>query len=211
MKKIELKPIVVTILLIVFQSVVFVFSRLVQGNPHIIGGIIDSKIPFNIWFIIPYSIWYFLIFIVPYYLYTRDKDSFIRYIYAYIYCTLVANLIFIIYPTTVIRPEVASTNVLTWMAHVIFTIDTPPLNCFPSLHFAMSLLFITFICENKNIKKITQIIITIISILIMIATLFVKQHVFIDVVSGVLIATVIYFLVKKFYKKDNWIKRLLKY
>ena len=209
MKKLELKPIVVTILLIIFQSVLFALSKIIQGTPNLIGGAIDSKIPFNIWFMIPYCSWYFLILIVPYYLYKSDKDSFTRYIYDYIMCTVLANAIFIIYPTTVLRPEVASTNMLTGITHMIFAIDTPVTNCFPSLHCAMSVFFIACTLENKNISKTTKIVITLISILIMISTLFVKQHVFIDLVSGDIIALIVYFMVKKVYTKDNMIKKLL--
>lgn len=210
MKKLEIKPIITTILLIAFQSVLFLGTKLLQGTPHLLGGPIDEKIPFNIWFIIPYCIWYVLIFAVPYFLYKKNKDSFVRYIYSYIICTVVANIIFVIYPSTVARPEVASTNIITFVTHFIFWIDTPILNCFPSLHCAMSMLFITYMFENKNIKPIIKIVITIISILIMASTLFIKQHVFIDFVSGDILALIVYFLVKKSYKENNLIKKLLK-
>ncbi len=210
MKKIEWKPILTAIFLIIFQSIFFWTSKAIQGQAHLIGNVIDTKIPFNIWFMIPYCIWYFLIIIVPYILYKKNKDSFIRYIYSYMICTIVANIIFVAYPTTVIRPEVAPTNILTGITHLIFLIDTPILNCFPSLHCAMSILFMTSILENKNINVFTKVIITIICLFIMASTLFVKQHVFIDLVSGDIIATIVYFFVKRFYKENNRIKKLLK-
>ena len=54
MKKIEYKPIILTVALIVFQSLCYFISKILGGNPTLIGGVIDNKIPFNIWFIIPY-------------------------------------------------------------------------------------------------------------------------------------------------------------
>ena len=66
MKKIEYKPIILTVALIVFQSLCYFISKILGGNPTLIGGVIDNKIPFNIWFIIPYCIWYLLIFLIPY-------------------------------------------------------------------------------------------------------------------------------------------------
>ena len=209
MKKLEIKPIITTILLVLFQTFCFFISKLIEGTPHLIGNYIDKIIPFNIWFIIPYISWYILIFVIPYFLYLKNKDAFKRYIYSYIVCTLIASLIFVIYPTTVLRPDVESTNILTFAARTVFWFDTPILNCFPSLHCAMSLLFILFILEVKDVKTLTKIIIIIISILIMISTLFVKQHVFIDLVSGDIIALIVYFMVKKVYTKDNMIKKLL--
>ena len=73
LNKIEIKPLVTTIILILIQTFMFFVSKLFEGQPHIIGNFIDEAIPFNVWFIIPYFIWYFLIFAVPYYIYKRIK------------------------------------------------------------------------------------------------------------------------------------------
>ena len=102
------------------------------------------------------------------------------------------------------------TNILTFAAKTVFWFDTPILNCFPSLHCAMSLLFITFIIEVKDVNRVIKAIIIFISILIMASTLFVKQHVFIDLVSGDLIALVVYYLIKIIYNKSDFLKKLLK-
>ena len=210
MKKIEIKPVITTVLLIIFQSLMYLISRLFESHHHLIGNTIDTKIPFNIWFMIPYCLWYILIFVVPYYLYKKDKDNFIRYIYSYIICTLIANIIFVIYPTTVARPEITGKGILEFITSFIFKIDSPPMNCFPSLHCAMSTLFILFILEIKNVKKIVKITITLISILIMISTLYTKQHVFIDLISGDILAIITYIVVKIFYKENIKFKKLLK-
>ena len=209
MKKIEIKPIITTIILIAFQSALYLISRLFESNLHLIGNTIDTKIPFNIWFMIPYCLWYILIFIVPYYLYKKDKDSFIRYIYCYLICSVIANIIFVIYPTTVNRPDVIVKGPLSFITNFIFTFDNPPMNCFPSLHCAMSMLFILFIFEIKNIKPIIKISITLISILIMIATLYTKQHVFIDLVSGDALAIIVYFIIKKITHENIKFKKML--
>ena len=209
MKKIEIKPVITTVLLITFQSLMYLISRLFESHHHLIGNTIDTKIPFNIWFMIPYCLWYILIFIVPYFLYKKDKDNFIRYIYSYMICTLIANIIFIVYPTTVARPEITGKGILEFITSFIFKIDNPPMNCFPSLHCAMSMLFILFILEIKNVKKNVKITITLISILIMISTLYTKQHVFIDLISGVILAIITYIIVKIFYKENIKFKKLL--
>ena len=210
MKKIKIKPLITTILLIVFQTTCYFTSKLFEGTPHLIGNAIDDKIPFNIWFIIPYCLWYLLIFIVPYYLYIKDKDRFVKYIYSYIACTIIANIIFIIYPTTVSRPDVVVTGPISFITHFIFSADTPIMNCFPSLHCAMSLLFILFIIPTKNINNYIKLSIIFLSILIMASTLFIKQHVFIDAISGNILAIISYYIIIPIYKKNYKFQKLLK-
>lgn len=197
MKKIEFKPLILTVALIAFQSICYFVSKLLGGSPHLIGGFIDDKIPFNMWFIIPYCIWYVLIFLIPYYIYKKDKDLFVRYIVSYTLCTIVANIIFIVYPTYVDRPVVSGNGVLEFITKVVFAVDTPPQNCFPSLHCAVSMLFVLYMFRCKECPLHWKVCTFIIAIMIMVGTLFVKQHVLIDLISGDVIALFIYLVVSK--------------
>lgn len=209
MKKIEYKPLILTVALIVFQSFCYFVSKFFEGNPNLIGGVIDSKIPFNVSFIIPYCIWYLLIFLIPYYLYKKDKNIFTKYIISYLFCTVIANIIFIIYPTYVNRPIVTGNSILELMARIVFWVDTPAQNCFPSLHCAVSMLFILYMFECKKSPLYLKILTLIISILIMIATLYTKQHVFIDLLSGDILAIVSYIIVNNLKKIKKKVKELL--
>lgn len=209
MKKIEYKPLILTVVLIAFQSLCYFVSKFFGDNPNLIGGVIDSKIPFNMWFIIPYCIWYLLIFLIPYYLYKKDKNIFIKYIISYVLCTVIANIIFIIYPTYVNRPIVTGTSILELITRIVFWVDTPAQNCFPSLHCAISMLFILYMFECKKCPLYLKILTLIISILIMIATLCTKQHVFIDLISGDVLAIVSYIIVNNLKKTNKKVKELL--
>lgn len=209
MKKIEYKPLILTVALIAFQSFCYFVSKFFEGNPNLIGGVIDSKIPFNIWFIIPYCVWYLLIFLIPYYLYKKDKNIFTKYIISYLFCTVIANIIFIIYPTYVDRPIVTGNSIVELMARIVFWVDTPAQNCFPSLHCAVSMLFILYMFECKKCPLYLKILTLIISILIMIATLYTKQHVFIDLLSGDILAIVSYIIVNNLKKTKKKVKELL--
>lgn len=209
MKKIEYKPLILTVALIVFQSFCYFVSKFFEGNPNLIGGVIDSKIPFNVSFIIPYCIWYLLIFLIPYYLYKKDKNIFTKYIISYLFCTVIANIIFIIYPTYVDRPIVIGNSILELITRIVFWVDTPAQNCFPSLHCAVSMLFILYMFECKKSPLYLKILTLIISILIMIATLYTKQHVFIDLLSGDILAIVSYIIVNNLKKIKKKVKELL--
>lgn len=209
MKKIEYKPLILTVVLIAFQSLCYFVSKFFGDNPNLIRGVIDNKIPFNMWFIIPYCVWYLLIFLIPYYLYKKDKNIFIKYIISYLFCTVIANIIFIVYPTYVDRPVVTGTSILELITRIVFWVDTPAQNCFPSLHCAVSMLFILYMFECKKCPLYLKILTLIISILIMIATLCTKQHVFIDLVSGDVLAIVSYIIVNNLKKTNKKVKELL--
>ncbi len=207
-KKLEIKPIITTISLVCIQSILYFISKLLQGDLNLVGNVIDTKIPFLPVFFIPYCIWYLMIFIIPYYLYCKDKDKFIKYTMAYILCSMIGNIVFISYPSTVARPTVTGTDIFSLIAKFIYWIDTPT-NCFPSLHCAISMLFILYICESKNTNIITKISVCIISILIMLSTLFTKQHVVVDFISGDILALIVYLIVKQSKKLPNYIKTKL--
>lgn len=210
MKKIELKPIIVSILLIVFQSILYALSKLFAITPHLIGNKIDEYIPFTLIFIIPYVFWYLMLFIMPYKMYQKDKKNFYKYILTTIITVIIANIIFICYPTIVERPQLTGDNILIKITNLIYAIDTPALNCFPSLHCAFSMLFILHICTSKKQSILFKIFTLISSMLVMLSTLLIKQHVYIDLISGNIIATMIYIVIANENKLTNKIKQLVK-
>lgn len=209
-KKIEWKPILVSITLIVIQSIFYAFSRCIQGEAHLLGNVIDEAIMFNVYAIIPYSLWYFMLVIVPYYLYKKDKNNFIKYIISYLLVTIIANIIFVAYPTTVIRPGVLGITYIEKFANFIFKIDTPIVNCFPSLHCAISMLWILYVDTSSKTSLLSKILTTFICVCIMASTLIIKQHVVIDAISGIIIASTIFLLIDFEKKLTKKIKKLLK-
>ena len=208
-KKIELKPLLISVGLVIFQSIFFFASKIIQSTPHLLSSSIDDKIPFNVWFIIPYCIWYLLLFIVPYYYYEKDKNTLCKYIVSYALCVILAAIVFSVYPTTLIRPELENTNILNMITNLIYYIDTPALNCLPSLHCAISMLFILSSFTSKKVTKDFRYVVSFFGVLIMIATLFVKQHVLIDLVAGDILMTITYIFATYNKKTVNKVKKLL--
>ena len=211
LNKIEKKPLLISIGLVLFQTTLFFLSKLLISNPHVVGNYIDTKIPFISYFIIPYYSWYILILAMPYYYYKVDKDTLVKYIISYMVCATVATIIFLVYPSTVIRPEdIPNSNIFNIMTNFIYFTDNPAINCFPSLHCAISMLFILTISKQKDTKLKYKLLIIFISILIMASTLFTKQHVFIDLVSGDILMILIYVTFSNNKLLVNKVKKLLK-
>lgn len=210
LSKIEIKPLFTVILLVVIQSLFYMSMKIFQGPPHLIGGLIDQKLGFCIYAIIPYCIWYLLLFIVPYYLYKNDKNIFYKYVASYLLCILLSAFIYVIYPTTLDRPEITQNGILYFITKVIYWIDTPAVNCLPSMHCALSMLFILSTFTSKKTSIIFKIIICILSISIMISTLLIKQHVLVDLITGDILMTICYLYVNYDKKIVNKTKKLLR-
>ena len=210
MKKLELKPFLISIGLILSQTVFFFLTKLLQSDYHIIGNAIDQKIQFNSLAIIPYYIWYILLLVVPYYLYRKDKEMLCKFIASYILCVFISSIIFVCYPTTVLRPEIKPDSLLNFMTWFIYKADTPAVNCLPSLHCAISMLFTLSAFCSKNVSLKFKITIAILSILVMISTLVIKQHVFIDLVTGDVLMTICFLLMYNNQFVLSKIKKLLK-
>ena len=209
MKKLEKKPLLISVGLILFQSMSYLFIKLFQGTPHLLNSYIDSKIPFCNWFIIIYCTWHVLIFFLPYYLYKKDKNELAKYLSCYVLSIIISSIIFVIYPTTVARPTLENNNILNMLVNFIYFIDNPPINCLPSMHCAVSMLFVLSSFTSKKVPNKMKIFIFIISILIMLSTVFVKQHAFIDIITGDILMVFIYLYVNFNKKIVNRTKKLL--
>ena len=209
--KLEKKPVIFSASLIAFQSLSFLFVKLFQEETHLLNSLVDDKIPFCSPFILIYSFWYILIFILPYYYYKKDKEMFYKYVTSYIISILISSIIFIIYPTEVIRPSLPNTGILNIITNIIYFVDTPAINCLPSMHCAISMLFILSSFCTKKTSNRYRIFILISSLLIMISTLFVKQHVLIDLITGDIMMIIIFIYVSKNKKIVNKMKKILNF
>ena len=104
---------------------------------------------------------------------------------------------FIIYPTMVTRLEVNGYNSLVSLMLYITYITDIPVNCFPSLHCTFALLVMYAVTFDKNMNKVFRILVGIISPLICLSTVLVKQHSVIDVVGALFLSCIIYVDFKK--------------
>ena len=94
------------------------------------------------------------------------------------------------------REPLVVDSISTWRINIIYKVDTP-VNLFPSAHCALAILFIISTLDVKEIKKEYKILITITSVLIMLSTVFIKQHVIVDVLGAFIIVPMYYIIRKK--------------
>jgi membrane-associated phospholipid phosphatase len=204
-KKISLLLLVLTI---PFMHIFYYFlNNPGRGAKNLVTDI-DRAIPFINIFVIPYIFWYVFIFAVLFYLLAKDEKMLVRTVITIDICLMICYVIYYIFQTTVPRPLVTGNDVLPKLVNMIYSHDQP-YNCFPSIHCLTSFIMIRSIFKSKirNIFNIS--IITSIAVLIILSTMFIKQHVILDVISAIIIADSIFKLVINFNKENaiSWLRR----
>ena len=168
----------------------------------IIHMAVDDMIPFWEVFIIPYVLWFAYVSLFTVYLLFRDETSYHR------TCTFLAAgmaaflLVSILFPNIhFLRPEVMPRdNVFTRMVSMIYAADTPT-NLTPSIHVFNSLAVMEGVRHQKEgifARKAARIPMYVLGILIVLSTMFIKQHSFSDVLIGIGLACVLHVLVYRF-------------
>ena len=110
-------------------------------------------------------------------------------------------IIFLVLPTTNVRPEIAGTTWSQQMLKFVYLMDggNSPSNLFPSIHCYVSWLSWRGVSKSENIPKWYQHFSLIFAILIIISTQVLKQHYLVDAIAGVALVE----LAWRFYSKGN--------
>jgi len=151
---------------------------------------VDRLTPFVPEFSLPYTLWYPFMILVFILILRKDKREYYRTLLAVCLGLLLSNLVFLLFQTTVPRPEVAPDGLFDRMVLFVYANDQP-YNCFPSVHVLTSALMIM---GARVLGWGARISIALFGASIIISTLFVKQHVIADVLGGLLAAKFVFWL-----------------
>jgi membrane-associated phospholipid phosphatase len=156
---------------------------------------VDEFIPFVDIFIVPYIVWYPFIFLTMAYLAWKDRGIYWKTLATMLISMLVCYFIYFIFQTHVPRPELNGDGFFTSLVKLIYVNDEP-YNAFPSIHSLTSFLMLYGIVKASNTSKPVELTVSITAILIIISTLFIKQHVILDAVSAILLGFVVFQVVE---------------
>ncbi|WP_459501713.1 phosphatase PAP2 family protein [Bacillus sp. C1] len=180
------------ILLLVLVSPLY--DVLNKSGTHAVNvtTVIDDWIPFVKAFIIPYLLWFpYLYGALIYYCFANRKQYYIT-LSGVILGKLACFSIYYFWQTTVPRPTVVGTDVFSSLVRYIYSIDQP-VNCFPSIHVLTTFVIMLAAYKRREQHKWEYSILTFFGTLIILSTLFTKQHAFLDAVSGIALASTLYF------------------
>ena len=158
---------------------------------HVIHISLDDKLPFIEYFIIPYLLWFLYVATVFIYLFfQKNKKEFYQYcIFLFTGMTLFL-IISTVYPNGhLLRPSSFERhNVFTFAVQILYQADTAT-NIFPSLHVFNSIAAHRAVANNAKLRG--NLLIRGSSFLLMVsiilATMFLKQHSVLDVISGIML------------------------
>lgn len=156
-------------------------------------SVLDRKIPFiKEWVIIYLGCYIF--WVINYILIIHEgKEKWFKFVFADILGKLLCGVIFIILPTTNIRPAVAGNDIFSILIRFVYYVDLPT-NLFPSLHCLMSWNCFLGIRRSKKVPFWYRFFSCIFAIMVCLSTQFTKQHYLIDVAGGILLAELCYYI-----------------
>ena len=179
-------------------------ERLFQFNYHLVYSKLDDLIPFCEVFVIPYFLWF--IYLVWCHLYTLlfDVELFKKFMWFLIVSFSITTIIYFIYPTYQnLRPEITGDSALLNLVRFLYDLDTPTNVC-PSMHVIAAVGVSVTMWNSRHFSStVWRIVFTVLTILISISTVFVKQHSIIDIVGGLAVCIVSYPIVKLIFRKKN--------
>ncbi|WP_374120487.1 phosphatase PAP2 family protein [Neobacillus sp. PS3-40] len=103
-------------------------------------------------------------------------------------------MIYFFFQTTVPRPKLEGNSFLIELVQLIYSRDLP-YNCFPSIHVLTSLAIMLGYLHLKIKHILHSIFIYITGTMIIISTLFVKQHVILDIFGALMLTLLTYGIV----------------
>lgn len=116
---------------------------------------------------------------------------------------------FLVFPTTMARPQITGDAFSLFLTRLVYQLDSP-VNLFPSIHCLES-----WMCfrGSQKLKKINSWYLIVqfgLTVLVFLSTVFVHQHVWIDVIGGILVVEIGLFLAKKYHTGQKFERIILK-
>lgn len=175
----------------------FYINQISADSFHAIESVLDSYIPFNEWFIIPYYLWFpYIPLTIAYFFFTSREEYYRVCMFLFIGMT-VCLIVYSVYPNGIyFRPDLdqlGRDNFMIEMTRFIYQIDPgtnvcPSIHCFNSIGVAIAIVR----CKRLNKKKWLVTGTIVLSTLICMSTVFVKQHSIIDFYYAVGLAFIMY-------------------
>ena len=195
------------------QAITYVGVKCFQTNPHFFNHKIDSMIPFIPQMIYIYNMFYPAVFISFYNVYNHDKETYFKGILAGILGFLVTDIIFLTYSVDIVRPVLSNYSmdpITYFIINTTYKLDSPSVNCFPSIHCLFSFQSIVTLLMCRGYKGKSKGILVTLLTLIIISTVLVKQHYFMDIVGAFLVCVVANIIAILIFDKYNVLDLLTK-
>ena len=170
-------------------------EKTVTTDYSLVYSPLDSYLPFIEFFIVPYLLWFVYMAVTCFYFFFTSKEEFYKFTKMCIIGMTLFLIICTIFPNGLrLRPTIfPRDNIFVDLVRFIYKVDTPT-NVLPSLHVYNSVACHIAIMHNEKLSQ-NRVISTgsmILSISIVLSTMFLKQHSVIDVISALIMIYFVY-------------------
>lgn len=145
---------------------------------------LDSMIPFVPVFIIPYVLWYPFISGALIALAFKDKRTYFQTLIALCSGLVISYIFFALFQTAIERPNIQGEKGFLFTRVDYIYHNDQPYNCFPSIHVLTSYLILR---GTRVFGRAIWAMTSAFSIVIIVSTVLVKQHVVVDIAGGILV------------------------
>lgn len=205
----------------VFNNTIYFGVRFfTEGRYHLnLTSSIDGIVPFIPEFIVVYFGCYIL-WVINYCIIARqNKEQRYRFFTADFYARIVCLICFLLLPTTNTRPVLIGGDIWTEAVRFLYSID-PANNLLPSIHCMASWFCYIGIRKNEKIPLWYRRFTGIAALVVFYSTLALRQHVLVDVIAGVAVAEITYYIscrtngykvyMKIFERAGDWLMGLIR-
>ncbi|MBL7160755.1 MAG: phosphatase PAP2 family protein [Candidatus Aenigmarchaeota archaeon] len=161
----------------------------------VVNTVLDDYIPFVDFFVVFYILYYPML-LIPVALYWNDP-RYRKMLLCFLAVILVSVIIYIGFQTQVVRPDIEPSDVFSELVLWFYSNDKA-VNALPSLHVSLSFLAAAFVWRKSRRLGLA---VALLALLVILSTVFIKQHAVLDVVAGLALAAAVYWL---------WVKRVFK-
>ncbi len=188
-----------------FYQMAFFWLERRAVRVHLLTSELDEKIPFCEYFIVPYFLWFIYIAAASVFFvcFCKDYEESRRYVLSFCAGMTVFLLVSFLYPNGQdLRPQLErGGTVFVEAVRFLYRIDTPT-NILPSMHVYVTVMNSIALCRQENIRRRKGFVagLWMFSALIILSTLFLKQHCVVDVISAFGMYAVCYILV---YRRER--------
>ena len=196
-------------ILIAVDLIAFQATRLINTNWHHydLSLPIDKCFPLVTWFIIIYIPVAYAQWIYGFYLASRECKTVCYRIYtAEIIAKIICLVCFLVIPTTMVRNDLTSTDLLSRWVQSVYDMD-PADNLFPSIHCLESYILTRAAFSRKigmeRCPAWFKWLSVPVTALVFASTLYMRQHVFVDVVAAVVVVEIGIFVALRVVKEKK--------
>lgn len=185
----------------IFYMLAFGYVEQRKVPINIIHMKIDDYIPFCEYFIVPYLLWFAYVAVTVFYFafINKNKQEYWQFILTLGIGMTLFIVVSLIYPNGQnLRPELTGDGIFIQLVQYLYTIDTPT-NILPSIHVFNSIACCIAVFHHKPFQK-RKVLLTstaVLTTLIVLATVFLKQHTLVDVIAAAALNIVCYQLLYK--------------